>query len=119
MTVDPENIENVIGNAALAFSRRLAVEDQVANGQLTDGVGYGGIVLQQSVARIQLDVGSPLEREHTYPVQHTFEKPFRPGESLLCQRRRHRHDPFRKAVTRHPDEYALPPGPARAHFQSR
>ena len=53
-------------------------------------------VLRQPIAREQPDVGALLEREQADAVELALEDPFRSGEALLGQRRRHRFDPVGK-----------------------
>jgi hypothetical protein len=105
-SVDPQDVEHVIREAAvlvgLARGCRppdaggLAIENQFAVRQVRDGAGDGRMVLFQLVAGKQLDAGSFLEREQPDPVELAFENPFRGGEPLVGQRRRHGDDPLRE-----------------------
>src|SRR5262245_38843738 len=62
--------------------------------KFADRIGYGGQVLRQTVARVKLNVSAVLECQQTDAVKFLLEDPFRPGETLLSQRGRHRLNPF-------------------------
>jgi hypothetical protein len=92
--VEPEDVEHVVRD--LVFPRDFAVDDHIAHRQHRQRAGNRRDVLRQPVARQQADLRPLFEREQADAVEFSFEDPVRPGEPLLRQRCRHRHEPFGK-----------------------
>ena len=84
----------MVSDPAGRIPRGLAVENHIVNRQFGDRLGNCRVVLQQPVARIEFHVVAVLEREHSDSIELPLEDPLWPGVSLLCERRRHRHNPF-------------------------
>ena len=93
-TIQPEDVEHVVGNCLLAPPRELAVENHVVRVECGDRRAHRRVVLRQTVAREQANVAAGLEREGANSVVLALENPFGPREPLLRERRGHRFDPL-------------------------
>ena len=85
--IEPENVEHVVGAAAVPG--RLAVEDDVVDGQSRKDADEIGEDLAEDDCVKQLDVIAVLVREQTDAIELTLEQPVAAVEALFGQRRGH------------------------------
>src|SRR5262249_17591293 len=90
----PQDVEDVVHDSASRIPDGFAVEDHIADGQLGDRLGNGWVVLEQPVARIKFHLRAIFECEYSDSIELSLEDPLGSGEAFLCERRRHRHNPF-------------------------
>src|SRR5215467_4885670 len=90
----------MIGGPARRIPRGFSVENDVVNRDFGNSSSHAWIILEQPIARVQLDIPAILERQHSDTVKLALEKPFRTAEPFLRQRSSHRFIPLGEPVVR-------------------